>query len=84
MLEEDTDSDSFVAHDVEPAAVVSLFNLNSDLEGLEVHSTSFLETDQNCLVGAQLNEGSKTVFSMYLDGLHVNIAPDLRDEYAYT
>ena len=38
MLEENADSDSFVVDKVEPAAVVSLFSLDGDLEGLEVHS----------------------------------------------
>ena len=52
MLEEDADSDSFVARNVEPAAIVRLFSLNGDSEGLQVHSTRFLETDPNCLVGA--------------------------------
>ena len=56
MLEEDADSDSFVVDNVKPAAVVSLFNLNGDFEGLEVHSTQFLETDPNCLVGAGVTQ----------------------------
>ena len=50
MLEEDADSDSFVVGNVEPAAVVNLFRLDGDSEGLEVHSARFLETDPNCMV----------------------------------
>ena len=50
MLEEDADSDSFVVENVEPAAVVSL---DGDLQGLEVHSARFLETDTNCMVSVR-------------------------------
>ena len=53
LLEEDADSDSFVVDNVEPAAVASLFSLDGDLEGLEVHSARFLETDANCMVSVR-------------------------------